>query len=248
MPNFARIVVLSQIGAVVKMRSTNEDEAGTSGEHEQKSGAGPKKVSIASYWATILGIVAIGILYALLPSRISLGPRWLLLVIEGVLLLPIVIAMLTKRRVSPVTIRVGSMILLGIVTFALAVDVVRLLFTLPGNLKGISLLYSGLLLYCFNILVFALWYWGIDGGGPEKRQQSDHQLADFMFPQQVGGNDGNWAPQFFDYLSVAFTGATAFSPTDTMPLSHRAKLLMMLEAMLALLLISFVVSRAINIL
>jgi uncharacterized membrane protein len=68
-----------------------------------------------------------------------------------------------------------------------------------------------------------------------------------MFPQQVGGNNGNWAPQFFDYLYLAFTGATAFSPTDTMPLSHRAKFLMMLESILALMLIAFVVSRAINI-
>ena len=93
----------------------------------------------------------------------------------------------------------------------------------------------------------ALWYWEIDGGGPEQRQQSDHQLADFLFPQQMGGLDENWVPHFFDYLYVGFTGATAFSPTDTMPLSHRAKFLMMVEATLALILLSFVVSRAINI-
>jgi uncharacterized membrane protein len=235
------------MGAVVKMRSTNQNGAGTSGEHEQKPGAGPKKVRIAPHWAAILGLVAIGVLYALLPTKISVGPSWLLLAIEVVLLLPAVIAMLTRRRVSPVTLRVGSIILLGIVTFALAAGIVRMIVTLPRELKGISLLYSGLLLYGCNILVFALWYWEIDGGGPEKRQQSDHQAADFLFPQQVGGHEGNWAPHFFDYLYLAFTGATAFSPTDTMPLSHRAKFLMMLEAILALILISFVVSRAINI-
>ncbi len=95
--------------------------------------------------------------------------------------------------------------------------------------------------------MFSLWYWEIDGGGSDKRQQSDHQAADFLFPQQIGGFDGTWVPQYFDYLYVAFTGATAFSPTDTMPLTHRAKFLMMAEAMLALILISFVVSRAINI-
>jgi hypothetical protein len=93
----------------------------------------------------------------------------------------------------------------------------------------------------------ALWYWEIDGGGPERRQQSDHQAADFLFPQQIGANEGNWATHFFDSLYLAFTGATAFSPTDTMPLSHRAKFLMLLEAILALIVISFVVSRAIKI-
>jgi hypothetical protein len=113
--------------------------------------------------------------------------------------------------------------------------------------NGFDLISSGLLLYCFNVLVSALWYWEIDGGGPEHRQHSDRQAADFLFPQQIGGYDGNWAPHFFDYLYLAFTGATAFSPTDTMPLSHRAKFLMMLEAILALIVISFVVSRAINI-
>ena len=120
------------------------------------------------------------------------------------------------------------------------------MFNLPRQ-KGFVLIYSGLLLYAFNILVFALWYWAIDGGGPEQRRKSDRQAADFLFPQQMGGLDENWAPQFFDYLYLAFTAATAFSPTDTMPLSHRAKFLMMIESVFALILIGFVVSRAINI-
>jgi uncharacterized membrane protein len=229
------------------MRSTNQNGAGTSGEHEQQPGTRPKKVSIAPHWAAILGLVAIGVLYALLPDKVSIGPRGLLLVIEGVFLLPFVIAVLTRRSVSPVTLRVGSIILLGIVTAALAVGIVHMVLTLKNDLKGIGLLYSGLLLYACNVLLFALWYWEIDGGGPEQRQQFDHQVADFLFPQQMGGLDGNWAPHFFDYLYVAFTGATAFSPTDTMPLSHPAKFLMMVEAILALILLSFVVSRAINI-
>jgi len=236
-----------EMGAVVQMRSTIQNGAGTSGEHEPKPSAAPKAVRVAPHWAAILALVAIGVLYALLPTKISIGPSWLLLAIEGVFLLPFAIAMLTNRRVSPVTLRVGSMILLGIVTITLAVGIGHMILTLSKDLKGLALLYSGLLLYTFNVLVSALWYWEIDGGGPEERRQSDHQAADFLFPQQMGENEGNWAPHFFDYLYVAFTGATAFSPTDTMPLSHRAKFLMMLEAMLALILISFIVSRAINI-
>ena len=229
------------------MKSIDQNGAGTSGEHEQNPGAGPKKVSIVPHWNAILGLVVIGVLYALLPDKVSIGPSWLLLAVEGVFLLPFMIATLTRRRVSPVALRVGSLILLGIVTFTLAVGIGHLISTLKGNVNGINLIRSGVLLYCFNVLVSALWYWEIDGGGPEKRRQSDHQAADFLFPQQMGGNDGNWAPHFFDYLYLAFTGATAFSPTDTMPLSRRAKFLMMLEAILALIIISFVVSRAINI-
>jgi hypothetical protein len=122
-----------------------------------------------------------------------------------------------------------------------------LITTLKGNVNGFNLIRSGLLLYCFNVLVSALWYWEIDGGGPEKRRLSDHQAVDFLFPQQMGGSVGNWAPHFFDYLYLAFTAATAFSPTDTMPLSRRAKFIMMVESVLALVIISFVVSRAINI-
>jgi hypothetical protein len=164
-------LIFLEIGAV-EMRSSNQNGAGTSGEHEQQPGAGPKKVRIAPppHWAAILVLVVIGVLYALLPSKISLGPSWLLLVIEGVLLLPVVIAMLTRRRVSPVRIRVGSMILLGIVTFALAGAIVHMILTLRKDLNGIGLLYSGLLLYSFNTLLFAFWYWATDGGGPEKRQ------------------------------------------------------------------------------
>ena len=231
------------------MRTTNQNGVDTSGVHEQQPGAGPKKGrrTPPPHWAAILALVVLGVLYALLPFRISIGPSWLILPFEGVLLLPLVIALLIRRRVSPATFRVGSRILLGIVTFAFAVGIANLMFNLPRQQKGFVLIYSGLLLYAFNILMFTLWYWAIDGGGPAQRLTSDRRAADFLFPQQVGGLDENWAPQFFDYLYLAFTAATAFSPTDTMPLSHRAKFLMMIESVFALILIGFVVSRAINI-
>jgi hypothetical protein len=225
------------------MRSTDQNGAG---EYEQTPGASPQQVSIVPHWNAILGLVAIGVLYAFLPTKVSIGPSWTLLAVEVVFLLPFVLATVTRRRVSPVRLRVGSIILLVIVTLTLAVGIGHLILTLKRDVNGIGLIYSGLLLYGCNVLMFGLWYWEIDGGGPEQRRQSDHEAVDFLFPQQVGSNNGNWAPQFFDYLYVAFTGATAFSPTDTLPMSHRAKLLMMLEAILALIIISFVVSRAIN--
>ena len=226
------------------MRTTDQNGAGTSGEHEQK----PGKAIIKPHWGAILALIALGVLYALLPGKVNGGPAWLLLTIEGVIILPLLFAILTGHRVSLAVRRNGSLILLAVVTISLSVAIFHLVFTLRKDLNGISLLYTGLMLYITNTLVFSLWYWAIDGGGSDQRLVSDHQAADFLFPQQMGGFDGTWIPHYFDYLYVAFTGSTAFSPTDTMPLTHRAKFLMMAESLLALILIAFVVSRAINIL
>lgn len=123
---------------------------------------------------------------------------------------------------------------------------VLFILTLPTDKHATNLLRSTALLWFFNILVFALWYWEIDGGGPWKRHLSGHHAADFLFLQQVNG--ASWAPHFLDYLFVAFTGATALSPADTYPLTRRAKVLMMIEAVLALALIGILVARAVNIL
>jgi|SRR5690349_18575999 hypothetical protein len=206
-----------------------------------------RRAIFAPHWGAILALIAIGVLYALLPQNVNGGPAWLLLTIEGVILLPVLISILTGHRFSLTTRRIGSLVLLGVVTLAMSVAVLHLIFTLKHDLNGATLLYTGLLLYACNTLVFSLWYWAVDGGGADERLLSEHRAFDFLFPQQMGGFDAVWIPGYFDYLYVAFTGATAFSPTDTMPLTHRAKFLMMAEAFLALLLISFVVSRAINI-
>lgn len=229
------------------MSSTDQYEANNSAGQEQKTGTGSRKAIIAPHWAAILALIALGVLYALLPQRVNGSPPWLLLTIEGVMLLPLLIAFLTGHRVSLATRRIGSLVLLSVVTLALSAATFHLVFTLKKDLNGISLLYTGLMLYLTNTLVFSLWFWAIDGGGADKRLLSDHKAADFLFPQQMGGFEGTWMPHYFDYLYMAFTGATAFSPTDTMPLTHRAKFLMMAEAFIALILIAFVVSRAINI-
>src|SRR5207247_11182583 len=107
------------------MRSTNQNESNTSGEHEPKPGSGPKRIIIAPHWAAILSLVAIGVLYALLPEKVSIGPSWLLLAFEGVFLLPFVIATLTRRRVSPLTCRLGSMLVLGILTLIIVVVILH---------------------------------------------------------------------------------------------------------------------------
>jgi hypothetical protein len=108
----------------VKMRSSNQNGSSTSGEYEPKPGPRSKRIIIVPHWNAILGLVALGVLYALLPAKVYIGPSWLLLAVEGVFLLPATIATLTNRSVSPVTLRVGSLILLGIVTITLAVGIV----------------------------------------------------------------------------------------------------------------------------
>jgi uncharacterized membrane protein len=97
-------------------------------------------------------------------------------------------------------------------------------------------------------LVFAIWYWEIDGNGPHARVLAKHQARDFRFPQQEEGNPTGWAPGFVDYVFLAFCSATALSPADTMPLTQRAKLMTMAEAILSLLIIVLLVARSINIL
>ena len=197
-------------------------------------------------WLAIVAILAIGVIYAFLPPNLRvIEPNWLLLVIEGALILPL---FLTYRRLSHTTIRLFILLLLGIITLALAAGITLLIITLPKNSQGLSLLRSAVLLWIFNILVFALWYFEIDGNGPYQRHLSKHKAADFMFPQQADGNTTGWIPLFTDYLFLAFTGATALSPADTFPLTRKAKVLMMLEAIFSMAIIILLAARAVNIL
>lgn len=206
---------------------------------------------IAPRWTAALGAIAVGVLYAALPEKLTYGPNWLPLALIVVVLIPFLIPPLFKKELPYDSRRVLVFLLLGITTFALIASVVLLVYGLPTrtqNNAGISLLRDAGLLWLLNIGVFALWYWEIDGGGPVKRHQNGHRAADLLFPQQQTGHPGKWAPHFVDYLFVAFTGATALSPTDTFPLTRKAKGLMMIEAVLALTILVVVAARAINIL
>ena len=203
---------------------------------------------MASKWTAFIGTLVLGVLYLVFPDKLTIGPKWLLLVVEVILLLPLVLSHITHRTLPHITIRILSMALLAVVTLALASGVALLIITLPENRQPRGLLGSAALLWVFNILVFALWYWEIDGGGPLKRHLAGHQAADFMFPQQFNGNTGNWVPFFLDYVFLAFTGATALSPADTFPLTRKAKGLMMVEAVLSMTIIILLAARAVNIL
>src|SRR2546421_268518 len=196
--------------------------------------------------AALAGILLTGLLYLVLPSNVIIGPNWLLLVVEGVFVVPLVIDIMTAWNLSHTARRILVLVPLGLSTLALVVGVALFILTLPTDKHAANLLRAAALLWSFNILIFALWYWELDGGGPWKRHLSGHHAADFLFPQQVNGK--SWEPHFLDYLFVAFTGATALSPADTMPLTQTAKALMMLEAVLSLTLTGILVARAVNIL
>jgi uncharacterized membrane protein len=146
-------------------------------------------------------------------------------------------------------------IALGLTSVATAANLLSLILLVHfllrgGHAGGQALVLSGVVLWLTNVLVFALWYWELDRGGPVARVLDDGAQPDFLFPQM---SDARWAPPgwhpgFVDYLYVSFTNATAFSPTDTMPLTRRTKLLMAAQSLASLLTIGLVVARAVNIL
>jgi uncharacterized membrane protein len=120
--------------------------------------------------------------------------------------------------------------------------------SLGGRMSAPALLRDAALLWVINVVTFTVWYWEIDGGGPAQRRREEHHSEDFLFPQMNLGDKftRDWSPGFLDYLFLAFNTSTAFSPTDTAFLSRRAKVLMMVQALLSLLILAVLVSRAIN--
>jgi uncharacterized membrane protein len=145
-----------------------------------------------------------------------------------------------------------AILLIGLTSVANAASLVLLVSFLlkGGKAEGPELLFSALNIFLTNLIVFGLWYWELDGGGPMKRHMEPREYPDFLFPQfsTPECTDREWRPTFTDYLYVSATNAMAFSPTDTLPLTHRAKLLMLGQALISLMTIALVAARAVNIL
>lgn len=204
------------------------------------------------FWAPQF-VVLIAILIDLaLPDKLTIGPAWLLPALEGVLLVGLMAAEPNPRlRHSPVR-RRFAIALIALVSLANIVSLVLLThYLLHGhNENGRSLIYSGMALWLTNVLLFGLWYWEIDRGGPLARRIGNTTTPDFLFPQMTDPRwaPKDWGPGLVDYLYTSFTNATAFSPTDTMPLTPVAKWLMTAQALTALVTIGLVVARAVNIL
>lgn len=224
---------------------TNAQSTPTDANHQQH-----KRAHLLSRLAALIGVLALGLLYLFLPDKFIIGPSWLLLVVEGAfILLFFVIVLTTQRSIPHGLLRAIALIMLGITTLALAIGIALLVSTLaqPGT-KGLNLLRAAGILWVFNILVFALWYFEIDSGGPLKRHMGPPQATDFLFPQYAPGFNSNWKPQFLDYVFLAFNTSTALSPADTQPLTKKAKVLMMIQAVFSLVVIGLLAARAVNIL
>ncbi len=204
--------------------------------------------------ATILA--AIG-LQLLLPPRLTIGPSWLIPALEGALLLGMFMATPRQLEIEHTLRRRAALSLTAFVSAANVFSLVELthfllhhnvLSTNPSN--GRQLIISGMLIWLTNFLIFGLWYWEIDRGGPGKRAAGNDKAPDFLFPQMSDDTIEplDWRPKFIDYLYVSLTNATAFSPTDTMPLTPMAKSIMGVQSIVSLVTLGLVVSRAVNIL
>lgn len=212
------------------------------------------EMTVAPHWPEVLSMLAVGGLYAVLPpSLIMGGPRWLLLAVVVVLLLPTMIA---HRAGHHALNQVLGYILNGVVTAAMIGSLALLVQMLPAHKEtSVPLLLCAGALWVSNILVFASWYWRLDAGGPHERDlMPGHTDGAFLFPQmtmhpraKLAAGQKDWSPNFVDYLFLAFNTNIAFSPTDTPALSRWAKILMMMQSMISLLIIVLLAARAVNI-
>jgi len=197
-------------------------------------------------WPALVALAADALIEFALPERLSVGPRWLLFAVVVVLLIPIIFSHQSGRHNVA---RILTFVAVGAVTLALIGSLGLLISGLPSHKDPPrTLLLSAGLLWITNVLVFALWYWKLDGGGPIGREKPGVRSA-FLFPQMMAHvRDQVWYPVFLDYLYLAFNTSTAFSPTDTAVLSRWAKVLMMLQSMISLSIIALLAARAVNVL
>jgi uncharacterized membrane protein len=197
-------------------------------------------------------LVAIG-LQAALPNRVADQPRWLLPGLAALLLIGIVAANPTHvNRRSP-ALRATTLLLIVFMSAANIASAARLVVDLvrsQGLKDPTELLLTGLAIWLTNVIVFALWYWEFDRGGPVARALAPRPYPDFLFPQMTTPElaPEHWEPGFVDYLYMSFTNATAFSPTDVMPMSRWAKLTMLVQSAISLITVALVIARAVNIL
>jgi hypothetical protein len=202
------------------------------------------------FWAPQLVVAAAIALDLSLSKKLTLGPSWLLPSLEGLLVIGLMASPTSDVRHAALRRRV-AIGLIGLVSATNVFSLVELCHYLlrGGKENGHALILSGIVLWVTNVLLFGLWYWEVDRGGPIKRAVGQ-QLPDFLFVQMTEQKYAppGWMPTLLDYLYTSFTNAAAFSPTDTMPLTITAKLLMTAQSLTALVTIGLVVARAVNIL
>ncbi len=205
-------------------------------------------------WPVSVVVLLVVVMQVALPAQYRLESRWLLAAIEVALL--VAVTALNPHRIEEPSLLVRTLSLTLLVLMSLAnLDAVsRLVYRLLTGTEGSdasALLLTGASIWLVNVVIFALWYWEFDRGGPVTRAAGkDPYLPDFLFAQMTTPEVASptWRPIFVDYLYLSFTNATAFSPTDTLPLARWAKLLMMLQSAVSLVTVALVIARAVNVL
>jgi hypothetical protein len=205
-------------------------------------------------WLAWIVVLAVGGIITALPSHMIVGPRWAFLAVVILLLIP---TMFTHyHRLDGIN-RVLGLVVNGVVTIAMVLSVGLLIDGLPEHREQpTELLLSAVALWGTNVLVFGLWYWRLDAGGPHGRdERTGHEEGAFLFPQmtlpntaKVAKSPDDWKPNFIDYLFLAFNTSTAFSPTDVPVLARWAKVVMMVQSLISLTVLALLAARAVNIL
>lgn len=213
-------------------------------------------------WHASLAVLTALALYITLPPRLTIGPVWAAPLLVLAVLVPLSV-LAPHRHAETRRMRGWSIGLIAIVNFFNIASVALLIsgFFHPARVVELNsaavLLRHGAQIWITNVIVFALWFWELDGDGPEARAhaRAANELAhaDFLYPQMQLYAAGQspphgvvWKPQFLDYLYLAFTNATAFSPADAFPLTRRAKCLMLVEALISLTTIAIVLARSVS--
>lgn len=206
-------------------------------------------------WPVVAAIVAVFLVLAALPERIRLVPAWVPYIVAVVGLLPMAAVSLAPQKTPwlrverAVTLALFALMAGG--TVASLAHLVAFMVRRSAEIHGLELLTSSIGMWVSNVLMFALLYWQTDRGGPVARAGGATRRPDWLFPQEGLRSEDvppGWKPTFVDYLFLAFSTATAFSATDVLPLTPRAKMTMMLESAISLVTIVVVAARAINVL
>jgi hypothetical protein len=202
-------------------------------------------------WPASLALVVCVGLYVILPNRLVVGPHWLLPVIVALPLAPLS-ARKHRHPDESTWIRHATIGLIGFMTLANIVSMALLVHHLLSSTvtQGRNLIYSAVAVWLTNVIVYGLWFWEVDRGGPHRRASGEKLLPDIQFPQMEnpGLAPEHWRPRFTDYLYSSFANGTSFAPADAMPLTLRAKLLFTTESLVSLITIAIVAARAVNIL